>query len=664
MNSDHSGVVSARVRFAPLLTLAAWYVALCAVLRVVLWLAFGAQAQVRVAALVWIIPAGIVADAIQSLYLLAPLALFLWLMPDRWYRRRAVAPLLLAASALFMFTFLFVAAIEYFFFDEFDSRFNLVSVDYLMYPTEVAGDIWAEYPVLPLLVATAVLALLCVWWLRTRLTAGTHTFTRFAGRTQVFLAYAAALALAIAFFSTNALGISANRVSNELAANGPSSFFRALRTSEISYHAYYATRDPAQNLHLLTQQLGVSDCPFTRLAQGRIDRACPARPAGLGKLNVVLITSESFGAEFSKLYGSRRDWTPEFDRYAQQSLWFRHVYASGTRTVRGLEAVSLSIPPIPTDSIVRRPGNENMATLGAVLRQHGYQTAFLYGGYGYFDNMNAFFSSNGYDVLDRNQLTRPPRFENIWGVADEDLFDMANDYMDKVARSGKPFFVHIMNTSNHKPFTFRTGLEAQGIRPEGGGRESGVRYADYAQGYFLREAARHPWFDNTIFIIVADHGARVYGRQEIPLKTYEIPLLIFSPKHIAARRVDGLMTQIDIAPTLLGLLGLPYTAPWFGQDVLRVPEAGRVAFFSHNHDVAILRDDELAILGLQKTVLDKRYDRQQDAYYPLPPDPRLNDLAIAYYQTAYELFKSRKYDLAPAPVARPLAGPVARPVAR
>lgn len=643
---------TARQRFAPLFTLSCWYIGICAVLRLALWFGFGAAAQVRGSELLWIIPAGAISDAITSLYLLAPFAVFLWLLPDRWYRKPGMRALLLTGSTLFMFAFLFIAAIEFYFFEEFDSRFNLVSVDYLMYPTEVAGDMWAEYPVVALLTATALLALGFVWWLRKRLSAGITTPTRFGQRSLVFGTYAAAVALTLVVFSTNTLGFSGNRVANELAANGPSSFFRALRTSEIDYMAYYATRDRAQNLRLLQQQIGVGDCRFTRLAEGRLDRSCPARTGGLGKLNVVLITSESFGAEFSRLYGSERDWTPEFDRYAQQSLWFSKVYASGTRTVRGLEAVTASIPPIPTDSVVRRPGHENIATLGAVLARHGYHTAFLYGGYGYFDNMNEFYASNGYELRDRNQLTRKPRFANIWGVADEDLFDMALDYMDERALTGKPFFVHIMNTSNHKPFTFRGGLESLGIKAEGGGRESGVRYADYAQGYFLREAAKHTWFDNTVFILVADHGARVYGRQEIPLKTYEIPLLFYAPKHIAPRRVDSLMTQIDIAPTLMGLLGLPYTAPWFGQDALRVPEQGRVALFSHNHDVAILKNDELSILGLQKREMNKRYDRQRDAYSNLAPDRALNDLAVAYYQTAYELFKARKYDLAPATVAR------------
>ena len=291
-----------------------------------------------------------------------------------------------------------------------------------------------------------------------------------------------------------------------------SAVFSALRTSEIDYHAYYATRPRDANLRVLVPQLAQGGGQFTHLNEGKLDRKFAARSQGLGKLNVVVVASESFGAEFSKLYGSARDWTPQFDLFAQQSLWFGNMYASGTRTVRGLEAITASFPPIPTDSIVRRPGNENIANWGKVMRDNGYHTSFLYGGYGYFDNMNYFYAHNGFAVRDRNQIAKPTRFENIWGVADEDLFDMATRYYDQIAATGQPFFSIIMNTSNHKPFTFRPGVP--GVKPQGGGRESGVRYADFAQGYFLRKAAEHAWFDNTVFMIVADHGARVYGRQE------------------------------------------------------------------------------------------------------------------------------------------------------
>jgi len=429
----------------------------------------------------------------------------------------------------------------------------------------------------------------------------------------------------------------------ELLQNGYSSFFRAVETHEIDYHAYFASRDPESNLKLLAAALEGGGGEVTRLAEGRLDRRFPARADGLGRLNVVVVSSESFGAKFSKLYGSKRDLTPNFDAYAQRGLWFANTYASGTRTVRGLEALTASFPPIPTVSIVRRPGNDGIATWGRVMRDLGYDTSFLYGGYGYFDNMNAFYAGNGFEVLDRDAIDEV-RFENIWGVADEDLFDLALRHYSGLHARGKPFFSIVMTTSNHKPYTFRPGLESLGIPESGGGRKAGVKYADYALGYFLREAEQQPWFDDTIFVVIADHGARVYGKADIPLRSYEIPLMIYAPKHLQPRRVDTMMTQIDVAPTVLGLLGLPYEAPFFGQDVLHAPESSRIALFSHDHDVAIYRAGRLAVMGMDGKVRDYLYDRAHESFTPVASDPELDALGIAYFQTASELFQAHRYE--------------------
>ena len=629
-------------RFRPLFTLALWYACLGLLLRIVLWAAFGRVQQVSALSLPGLLAAGVIADLIQSFYLLAPFAVFLWLTPDSFYRRPTVRRLLLGGAFVWMFAFTFVAAIEYFFFEEFDARLNLVAVDYLLYPTEVVGDIWADYPVATVALLVGLVTAGVVYALRRHLVPAAEAVSRFRQRSAVFAIFCVLTVLFAVGFETYDLSFSSNRVANEIDANGSSSFFRAVRTSEIDYHTYYASRPPADNLEALVAQLGPTGGQFTRLAEGRLDRAFASNAQGLGPLNIVVVASESFGAEFSKLYGSTRDWTPQFDSFAQQGVWFRHMYASGTRTVRGLEAISTSLPPIPSVSVLRRPGNEGIANWGAVMRTHGYETSFLYGGYGYFDNMNYFFSHNGFEVRDRSQIPKPVRFENIWGVADEDLFDSALHYYDDVAKTGKPFFSIVMTTSNHKPFTFRAGVP--GVKPQGGGRESGVRYADFAQGYFLREAQKHAWFDNTLFIVVADHGARVYGREEIPLKSYEIPMLFYAPKHLQPNEVDALTTQIDIAPTVLGLLGLSYTAPFFGEDVLHSRVGNRVAFFSHNHDVALYQDGELAILGLGKTIKDVHYDAATDSYRSAPANAQLNDLAVAYYQTAFELFRQRRYN--------------------
>lgn len=630
-------------RFKPLWALAAFYLLLGLLVRIVLWARFGTAADVPVLDLPLLLAGGVVNDAVESLYLFAPFALYLLLVPDRWYRTVANRALLGTGTVLTIGGLLYLAVAEVFFFEEFDARFNLVAFDYLAYPTEVFVDIWEAYPVVQVLVATVLLAVGTTWILRRRWFAGLDASTRLAGRLVPFALHAMVLAMAIAWYPTDALSWSSNRVENEILQNGHSSFFRAAATNEIDYHAYYATRDPQANLDLLAKSLGADGGQFTRLAEGRLDRKFPARADGLGRLNVVVVSSESFGAEFSKLHGSRRDLTPNFDAYARRGVWFSNTYASGTRTVRGLEALTASFPPIPTVSILRRPGNDGIATWGRVMRDLGYQTSFLYGGYGYFDDMNAFYAGNGYAVLDRKDIEHV-RFENIWGVSDEDLFDRAIEHFSDLHSRHQPFFSIVMTTSNHKPYTFRPGLESLGIPPEGGGRAAGVKYADHALGYFLREAEKQPWFDDTIFVVVADHGARVYGKAEIPMSSYEIPLMVYSPKHLAPRRVDTLMSQIDVAPTVLGMLGLPYEAPFFGQDVLHAPEASRVALFSHDHDVAIYRDGKLAVLGLDGTVHDYRYDRAHGTFRRSKPDPQLDALGIAYFQTASELFRSHHYE--------------------
>ncbi len=620
---------------------ALWMASLAAgaVLRVILWLHFGHAADVPAVSLPVLLLAGLANDSVQSVSLLLPFFAYFLLARARPAGGRR--PWLGFLAGLFLFGVGYLCFTEYYFFEEFNARLNIVAFDYLMYPTEVVGDLWAEYPVVKVLAFAAMVAGAAVFGLRKQL------FAELPARPlrQRFLAlglYLVVAALLLAAYRTDTLSFSRNRVKNEIAQNGYSSFFRAMMTSEIDYHTYYATRPQADNVKLLETFLAQGGSRITAPGSGTLEREFPARPDGLGRLNVVLVTSEAFGAEFSQLYGSERNLTPNFDNFARKSLWFPRTYASGTRTVRGLEALTASFPPIPTVSILRRPGNEDIASWGAVMRQLGYDTSFLYGGNGYFDNMNYFYGHNGFNVLDRDAITQV-RFENVWGVSDEDLFDRSLQHFDALSTKGTPFFSIIMTTSNHKPFTFRPGLEVVGIPQEGGGRPAGVRYADHALGYFLQEAQKHDWFDNTIFVVIADHGARVYGKTEIPLRTYEIPLLMYSPKHIRPERMETLMTQIDVAPTVLGLLGLPYRAPFFGQDIRTADPTRRVAVFNHNHDVAMLQDDRIAIFGMNKKVGFYRYDRAANSYTRIPRDDSLEALGIAWFQTASELFRDRRF---------------------
>jgi phosphoglycerol transferase MdoB-like AlkP superfamily enzyme len=308
-----------------------------------------------------------------------------------------------------------------------------------------------------------------------------------------------------------------------------------------------------------------------------------------------------------------------------------------------MEALTLSVPPTPGRSLVKRPDNEHLFTLGSVFRQRGYATAFLYGGFGYFDNMNHFFGENGYRVVDRTQVKRDDiTFSNVWGACDEDLFRWTLREADRDAAAGKPFFYFVMTTSNHRPFTYPDGKID--LPSKVAGRSGGVKYTDYAIGEFLRAAAAKPWFKNTLFVIVGDHCASSAGQTELPVQNYHIPLLIYAPGgQIPAGTVPTVASQIDYAPTLLGLLHWTYASRFFGRDILapRAAAAPR-ALLGNYQELGLFDGNRLQVLKPVRRSAAFGYNSQDHRMPPLAPDPEFLSDAIAYYQTASWLFKHRR----------------------
>ncbi len=316
------------------------------------------------------------------------------------------------------------------------------------------------------------------------------------------------------------------------------------------------------------------------------------------KMNVVLISIESLSAEYMRLFGNTKQLTPFLDSLSEHSLTFTNLYATGTRTVRGLEALSLSVPPTPGQSIVRRPNNEGLFTLATVLKEKGYACKYIYGGYGYFDNMNYFFGHNGYQVIDRTSLNDDEiDYENIWGVADENLFTLSLREIDHSTDSGKLVLAHIMTTSNHRPFTYPEGRIDI---PSHTSRSGAVKYTDYAIRQFFLEARKRKWYNNTLFVITADHCASSAGKTELPIRKYQIPLMVFSPGTIIPRQENRLMSQIDIAPTLLGLLNFSYTSKFYGYDIFKLKEGNERAFISTYQALGLLERDSMVILTPRK----------------------------------------------------------------
>jgi phosphoglycerol transferase MdoB-like AlkP superfamily enzyme len=633
--AGHTGVGPHRALMLPL---GAFYVVLGAVLRLVLWSAFG-DTGFETGDLALALGTGLLNDLVTLVYLFLPLSLLLVAVPRSVWRGRAARPLLVSVLYVCVGCALFVSVAEFLFFDEFESRFNLVAVDYLIYPTEVVGNIEESYPVWTLLCAILVASalLLVPLWRLARRAVGEPPALR--ARLLLLATNAAVAGLLALGLSSDSLSYASNHATNELGMNGAATFVRAFRTAELDYEDLYPTLPRAQAFAIMRTYLGrmggtlASDDPFSLV------RTFPSRPDGLGKLNVVVLSEESFGAQYVGAYGDDRGLTPVFDALATQGLLLTNAYATGTRTVRGLEAMAASFPPIPSEAIVKRPGSEDISTWGRVMQQHGYQTSFLYGGFGAFDDMNHFFGSNGFALSDRLDIANP-KFTNIWGVSDEDLLHHAVAYFDDAAAKGAPFFSIVMTTSNHKPFTFPAGVP--GVPESGGGRDAGVRYADHAIGQFFAEAHTRAWFRSTLFVVIADHDSRVYGSAEVPVEHYRIPALIFAPGRLAPSVVEKTFSNMDLAPTVLGLLGLSYSAPFYGVDVLdpQVPSS-RPVLFSHNHEVAIFQDDRLSLVGLRKT--EQSFLLHDGRSSPAPLDRPALDLLTAYLQTGYELFRDHRY---------------------
>ena len=582
---------------------------------------------------------GVCFDAAALTYALAPFVLWLVLAPARLARTRIYRAATVAWFFAACFAALLLGASEWLFWDEFGGRFNFIAVDYLLYTHEVLGNIWQSYPTGRLLVvlalAAAVLTALAarpIW----RWSAAPSGWRQSLAAVAVMAALAGGVTR---FVDSDSKNFSMQDVANELAGNGVYEFFSALRRNELSFERHYATLP--LDVALATVRGAFAPAHWIKPEAGGVERLEPGR-GGTRRLNVVLVSVESLGAEFLGAYGDPRGLTPNLDRLARESLWFSRVYATGNRTVRGLEALALALPPTPGQSIVRRPGNEKLFSLGSVFEDDGYAVLFAYGGYGYFDNMNAFFDANDYRVVDRRAIPASRiEFENVWGVADEHLYDQVIEEIDrdKAARPERPVFAHVMTTSNHRPYTYPGGRVDI---PSGSGREGAVKYTDYALGRLIERARTRPWFRDTVFVITADHGASARGTSQIPVDKYLIPVFVYAPAHIEPQRVERLMSQIDIAPTLLGLLDFRYFNKFLGRDVLHsAPETDR-AFISNFQTLAFMKGERIAVLEPRRKSTVFRLDGGRD-YVGIPPDASLTREAIAFYQVASHVFRNGLY---------------------
>ncbi|WP_282755745.1 LTA synthase family protein [Desulfuromonas thiophila] len=525
--------------------------------------------------------------------------------------------------------FFFILAAEILFWQEFGTRFNFIAVDYLVYRREVTQNIYESYSMFLVFLYLLSTSLPSFIFLRCRLAACLEKIPKNKNNISYLFLHGVLALLLPLILSTQNLSGSNNNYVNELSANGPYQFITAFRLNILDYEKFYALGDPQNLSNLLKKQLHVNSAT-SELFDIHREITTAGSPQ---RLNVFLITVESLSAQYLTRFRSPDvpRLTPFLDQLIPEGLFFSNLFATGTRTTRGLEAITLSIPPTPGRALVKRPDCGPFFSLGQVLRQQGYDTAFLYGGRGFFDNMNTFFSRNGYRIIDEgNFLTEEIQFKNAWGVCDEDLYAKAIREADTVAAKGKPFFFHLMTTSNHRPYTYPKGKINI---PSGSSREGAVRYTDYALEQLFLEARSHAWFDDTLFIIVADHCAGSAGKVGLPIARYHIPMLFYSPKHLASDEFANTASQIDLAPTLLGLLSFNYKSHFFGENLLAADYHPR-ALVGNYQKLGLYCDDQLILLEPRQGIKKIHHPWESEQIETASPEDPLVQIAQAYYQGA------------------------------
>ncbi len=683
-----------RQRFRPLLWLGITYLAISFVTRIVLLIMSGGNVAYTPLNLLYAFGVGLGYDLITFIYLAWPMVLLLWLVPTRsgrvapllrwliyaagvvlacvlcvgtlhlmyhaslkvtWpaiipflfvlpfaaftYTSRVGQWVLYGFGLLLVYGLLFVAASELVFWNEFSVRFNFIAVDYLVYTTEVIGNIRESYPIGRWLALLVVLAFV-VFLVGKRSLRARDDGSRLWQRGKVVLVWLVLTVISVAAVNGSMKERTHNNYVNELAGNGIYQFFAAFRSGHLDYAKFYRTLPDDQAYARLRQLLKTPDATF--ISDDPRDLTREIRRVGPEKhLNVVLISVESLSGDYLGTFGNTEHITPYLDSLVEHSVFFDNLYANGTRTVRGLEALALSVPPTPGDSLVREHNNENLFSLASVFNDRGYQSDFVYGGYGQFDNMNYFFGNNGYRDVDRRDIPKTATIhgQNVWGVADEDLYTLALGQMDQIHAEDKPFFLHVMTTSNHRPYTFPDNR----VKFPNHSRAGAVAYTDWAIGDFIRRARAKPYFDNTVFVITADHCASSAGKTSLPINRYHIPLWIYAPTQFKPERVERLMGQLDIPPTLLGMLNFSYRTRFFGHDLFQLPPEREHAFPGTYEKLGYLHDDVLTILEPQSKLEQVKPDYATGDATPIHPvNESLVDDAVAYYQVASEQFKSGK----------------------
>ena len=549
----------------------------------------------------------------------------------------------------FLFLFLLMELSTLDFINQYDTRPNRLFLDYLIYPKEVVGTLLKSY--LPSLIITTILL-------------GIALFFAFKHGKKIFYPQESnyktklLLFLVVAFFlfwgargsltskrpinASNAIFCS-DQMTNSLGLNSLYTVaFAAYSMKNEGDVKKYGKMDELEAYTRVKKYMDVTEfipgeVPFLHLQK-------PDAPQP--KYNVVIFLQESLGAEYVGCLNGL-PLTPELDKLSKEGLLFTNLYCTGTRSVRGIEQVTAGFLPNPSESIVKLGGSQQgFFTLADAFGRQNYDTSFIYGGMANFDNMASFFNGNGFkNIIDETDFDKDGKkyaMKGTWGYSDEDLAVKANEYYKNLGN--KPFFSLMFSTSNHEPFEFPEGRIELYEKPKNTVNNA-MKYADFSIGKFFELAKKEAYFQNTIFIVIADHNTRTYGKNLVPINKFHIPALIIAPNVKKGTTYDNLASQMDIPSTVLALSGITTNSTMPGRNLIKLPKGikGRTIMLFHE-TYAFRVENDVIIMNPNAKPLQFKV-KSDTELIPTPLDKELAKDALAHIVASSNLYKGRKYRL-------------------
>jgi phosphoglycerol transferase MdoB-like AlkP superfamily enzyme len=543
-------------------------------------------------------------DVVIAGYILV-LPFFLWAMSDFL----KISTLKLArflqrfVGAAFATAFI-VCAVDIPYFNHFFARLSITVFEWFDSPAFVLKMVFQE----PLywLIAIPLLAVLLLFWKWNRrifqgLVPTTEKYDLKNGLLSlVFLALMflgirgrieekSPIRIGTAYFCNNAF-------LNQLGLNPNFTLIRSYLDSQKLENVQVNLMEEQSALNLVQKQFnvspGVSSSPLSRQITFDSSASTPH--------NVVLVIMESMSAAKMSRHGNNHRLTPFLDSLSNEGIYFENAYTSGIHTFNGIFSTLFGFPALFRQHPMKESGAHKFGGIFSALKPHNYSTVYFTTHDGQFDNVEGFLRSNDCERIVSKPDYPSEKVKTTLGVPDDYMFEFAMPRLNELHARNKPFFAAFMTASDHGPYYIPEYFKPRNTET----KQQIVEYADFSLKKLLEMAAQQPWFNNTLFVFVADHGASMDGLYDMSLTYNHSPLLFYSPDILKAKRVESKIAgQIDVFPSIMGILRLPYQNNTLGIDLFR--ENRPYIYFNADDKYGVLNDNWFLIV---------RNDRSKSLY--------------------------------------------------